>query len=167
MAVPRKNFANLSAALQPVALSSNTPPAISVRSPLQLLRLFPVLIAPPPATEGITWQSAFGTQTYGYFVRRRAVPAFISFTLAATVTTLAVSAVSGSAATQYTATVTPSAATGTVVIKDGATVLGTADVHSGTATLVLPALSGTGHSFTASYLGDTNYAASSSVASGT
>jgi hypothetical protein len=161
--VARKDFGNLAATLQPVGLSSKVPPAVSIQSPLELLRLFPPAPVTPPAEE-ITWQSAIGQQTYGYFVRRRSVPAYVSFTLAQTKTTLTTSTVTGSKATRYSATVTPAAATGAVVFKDGTTVLGTADIHSGIATLVLPALADSGHSFTASYLGDTNYAASTSLA---
>jgi hypothetical protein len=92
------------------------------------------------------------------------VPKFTSFTLTATTTTISVSPVAGSQATQYTATVTPSAATGTVLFTDGSTAVGTADIHAGVATLVLPALSATGHKFVALYHGDTNYASSSSPA---
>jgi hypothetical protein len=140
------------------------PLAVSIQSPLDLLRFFQLAPVIAPPAEGITWQSAIGQKTFGYFVRRRSVPAFVSFTLAQTTTALTASAVTGAQATQYSATVTPAAATGAVVFKDGTTVLGTADIHSGVATLVLPALAAGAHSFTASYLGDTNYEASTSLA---
>lgn len=161
--VTRADFASYSLALQPVQLSSPVPPAISIQNPLDLLRLFQFRPVLAPVTEGsITWQAAIGQQTYGYFVRRRSVPAFVSFTLASTTTSLITSPVSGSQATQYTATVTPSSATGTVVFQDGATSIGTADITSGIATLVLPNLAAGAHSLTAIYKGDVNYASSTS-----
>jgi hypothetical protein len=165
LSVPRRDFAKFSSALPAVELSNATPLAFSVQSPLELLRFFRGKPAQsPPPGGGLTWPVALQLQTYGYFVRRRSVPKFTSFTLTATTTTISVSPVAGSQATQYTATVTPSAATGTVLFTDGSTALGTADIHAGVATLVLPALSATGHKFVALYHGDTNYASSSSPA---
>jgi len=62
-----------------------------------------------------------------------------------------------------TATITPSAATGSVTFKDGAKVLGTVPVSSGKATLTLPVLSVGKHSLRAFYSGDGTYAASTSA----
>ena len=62
-----------------------------------------------------------------------------------------------------TATVAPSAATGTVTVKEGSKVLGTAPVSSGKATLSLPVLTVGKHSLTATYNGDGTYAASTSA----
>jgi hypothetical protein len=59
-----------------------------------------------------------------------------------------------------TATVSPSAATGNVVFKDGATTLGTGTLSGGTATLATSALTAGSHSLTAEYSGDSNYLAS-------
>jgi hypothetical protein len=53
-----------------------------------------------------------------------------------------------------TATVTPSAATGSVQFLDGATVLGTAVLGSGSASITVPVMSGGNHSLTAIYSGD-------------
>jgi hypothetical protein len=165
LSVPRRDYAKFSSALPAVQLSNATPLAFSVQNPLELLRFFRGKPAqPPPPGGGLTWPVALQLQTYGYFVRRRSMPKFTSFTLTATTTTISVSPVAGAQATQYSATVTPSAATGTVLFRDGSTVLGTADIHAGVATLVLPALSATGHKFVALYHGDTNYASSSSPA---
>jgi hypothetical protein len=161
--VSRATFNTLS--LQPVALTSALPQVLNVRQPLDLLRFFQNSLATSlTSVAAANWQSAIAGQTYGYYVRRRSVPAFISFSLGATTTSLAVSAVTGSAATQYTATVTPSAATGTVAFLDGTTTLGTVNIQSGIATLVLPALAAGTHSLTAVYQGDTNYASSTSAA---
>jgi hypothetical protein len=60
----------------------------------------------------------------------------------------------------YTATVSPSTATGTVTFSHGSTVMGTGTLSKGTATLVYSALSAGGHDLTASYGGDANDAPS-------
>jgi len=62
----------------------------------------------------------------------------------------------------FTATVSPSAATGTVQFFDGATSLGTVPLGGGKATLSTSALSVGPHSITARYSGDTNYTGSTS-----
>jgi hypothetical protein len=63
-----------------------------------------------------------------------------------------------------TATVAPSAATGTVTFKDGSTTLGTGTLAAGVATYTTGALTGGSHSFTAAYGGGGIYAASVSPA---
>src|SRR5207244_3067201 len=63
-----------------------------------------------------------------------------------------------------TATVSPSAATGTVTFKDGSTSLGTGTLSNGTATLTLSTLATGPHSLTAVYGGDANDAVSTSPA---
>jgi len=70
-------------------------------------------------------------------------------------------AVSGQAVT-FTATVTPSAATGTVQFKDSANVLGTATVSAGAAAFQTSTLAVGSHSITAVYSGDSNYNTSTS-----
>src|ERR1039458_10509212 len=57
----------------------------------------------------------------------------------------------------FTATVTPSAATGTVTFKDGSTTLGTGTISSGTATYSTSKLAVGSHLITASYGGNTVY----------
>jgi len=64
----------------------------------------------------------------------------------------------------FTATVSPSAATGTVTFKDGSTILGTGTVSSGKATFGTSTLIAGSHSITAVYGGDTNYNTSTSSA---
>ncbi len=61
-----------------------------------------------------------------------------------------------------TATLTPSAATGTVSFKDGTVTLGAATLANGSATISTSTLTTGTHTLTASYGGDGNYAASSS-----
>ncbi len=67
----------------------------------------------------------------------------------------------GSPAT-FTATVTPSTATGTVMFMDGATTLGSGILSGGTATLTTSSLDASGHSIRATYSGDTNFLTSTS-----
>ncbi|HEV8345846.1 MAG TPA: Ig-like domain repeat protein, partial [Vicinamibacterales bacterium] len=62
-----------------------------------------------------------------------------------------------------TATVTPSAATGTVQFFDGATSLGTASLSGGSASLTTTAINAGTRSITAKYLGTSSYAASTSA----
>ena len=63
----------------------------------------------------------------------------------------------------FTATMTPSAATGTVAFLDGSTTLGTATISSGNSTYTTSNLTGGSHSITASYSGDANDNGSASV----
>ena len=72
-------------------------------------------------------------------------------------------ALSGQSVT-FTATVTPSSATGTVTFFDGATSLGTGTLSGGEASLTTAALSNGSHSITAVYGGDATNAGSSAAA---
>jgi large repetitive protein len=72
-----------------------------------------------------------------------------------TVTSSANPAVVGAAVT-FTATVTPTSATGNVQFLDGTTVLGTVALASGVASFTTSSLSPGSHSITASYAGDAN-----------
>lgn len=62
----------------------------------------------------------------------------------------------------FTATVSPSVATGTVTFKNGITTIGTGTLSSGTATFATGALAVGAHSITAVYEGDATYASSTS-----
>ena len=64
----------------------------------------------------------------------------------------------------FTATVTPSAATGTVTFKDGSTTLGTGTLSGGHATYATSSLSVATHSITAVYGGNSSYNSSTSGA---
>ena len=84
--------------------------------------------------------------------------------LAATTTALASSAnpaLPGASVT-FTATVLPTAASGTVTFWDGATALGSSPLASGTATYSTSLLSAGSHSITAEYNGDVNHSPSTS-----
>ena len=63
----------------------------------------------------------------------------------------------------FTATVSPSTATGTVTFNDGATTLGTGTLSSGRATFSTSTLAAGSHSISASYGGSTSYNASTSA----
>ena len=85
---------------------------------------------------------------------------------AATTTTLTssnASVVSGASVT-LTATVNPSAATGTVTLKDGTSTLGTITLLSGSGTYTTSSLAVGSHTLTAVYGGDSNYSTSTSAA---
>jgi len=101
-------------------------------------------------------------------VRVGVLSATITYTLTTTTTTLTSNnnpSTYGSSVI-FTATVSPSAATGTVEFYDGAALLGTGTLSSGTATLKTGALTAAAspHSITAKYLGDIAYAVSTSSA---
>jgi hypothetical protein len=68
------------------------------------------------------------------------------------------------ASVTFTATVSPSAATGTVTFKDGTTTLGTGTLSGGKATFSTSTLTAGSHSITAAYGGATNYNSSTSSA---
>lgn len=87
-------------------------------------------------------------------------------TQAPTTTTLASSAPVSTAgeAVTFTATVSPSAASGTVQFFDGAASLGSAVLSSGQASLTTSTLAAGTHSITAAYGGDVTYAGSTSAA---
>jgi len=59
-------------------------------------------------------------------------------------------------AVSFTATVSPATATGSIVFKDGETILGTATLASGSATFTTSSLAVGDHTITATYLGDGN-----------
>jgi len=63
----------------------------------------------------------------------------------------------------FTATVSPSAATGTVQFFDGSTLLGTVALSSGQASLTTSSLTAGKHSITAVYGGNANFASSTSA----
>ena len=67
------------------------------------------------------------------------------------------------ASVNFTATVSPSAASGTVTFKDGATTLGTGTLSGGVASFATSSLALGSHSLTAEYAGDANHLASTSL----
>jgi hypothetical protein len=193
--VPRRGFAALAANLKPVTLAAAVPQVLSLRKPLDLLQFYqrgatagvtpaatsvstlanrtnPLAISVISAATGqsvaaaqSTWQQAIGSQIYGYYIRRRSSPVFVSpnNATASTTTVLTASPIAGASGLTMTATVTPPAATGTVTFMDGSTALGTVVVAAGSSTLALPLAAGA-HVLTAVYHGDANFTASTSAA---
>jgi len=90
-------------------------------------------------------------------------PSSTSTTSTTTLSASASSTVQGGSV-DLTATVTPSAATGTVTFYDGSTSLGTATLTAGSAALTTSFSTIGTHTLTAGYGGDTTYSASSSSA---
>jgi len=82
--VPRAGFTALKNALPPIAPVTTLPQVLSFRPPLDLLRLYQGAPVTPIATPtaNASWASAIGSQTYGYFIRRRSAPAFVDFSAA-------------------------------------------------------------------------------------
>ncbi|HXW25892.1 MAG TPA: Ig-like domain-containing protein [Xanthobacteraceae bacterium] len=167
--VSRASYATLAASLQPVALSGAVPQAVNYRATIDLLRFYPPKLG--AATSGNTWQQAIGSTTYGYYIRRRSVPIYVSAAAATvpsatslTAAPIATSPIATSpTAFQLSATVSPSTAVGTVTFKDGARTLGTVDLTAGTATLAVPPFAAGAHALTAVYNSDANFAASTAT----
>ena len=88
---------------------------------------------------------------------------FINGDTTTTLTTSAASATVGTSVT-FTATLAPTAATGTVTFYNGTTSLGTGTLTAGVATLALSTLTVGTYHVTAAYSGDTIYTASTSPA---
>ena len=79
--VPRSGFAALSATLPEVPVTSILPQVLSARMPIDLLRFYQGatgIVSAPPAADN-SWQSAIGTQTYGYYVRRHSAGSAVKF----------------------------------------------------------------------------------------
>ena len=126
----------------------------------------------PVYTVGDTFTSSIGT-TYPITVSGLGsenytlafVPGTLTVVPASTTTALTTSAPS----TQYgdsitfTATVVPSAATGSVQFSNGSTVLGTGTISGGVAPLTTSSLNAGSYTITATYAGDGNYASSTSA----
>jgi hypothetical protein len=82
--VPRTGFAALKANLPAVQLQTTLPQVLAFRQPADLLRLYngsAALTAPPPAVNN-QWQQAIGSQTLGFYIRRRSSSVFVDFTTA-------------------------------------------------------------------------------------
>lgn len=82
--VPRDGFAALKASLPDVPLVPIMPQVLSFRQPVQLLRLYTgaLTVTPPPPVANAAWAKAIGTQTFGFYIRRRSAPVFVDFTTA-------------------------------------------------------------------------------------
>ncbi|HEX3550439.1 MAG TPA: hypothetical protein VHT53_08690 [Candidatus Elarobacter sp.] len=81
--VPRAQYAALKSKLPVLAPQTTAPRVLAFAAPIELLRIFRggALGTPPSASDDAAWASAIGTQTYGYYTRRRSSPTFVDFTL--------------------------------------------------------------------------------------
>jgi len=166
VALPRQQFVATAATLPEVPLTSALPQAPAPGAPINPLRFRSgVATAAPTAADSTAWRNAIGTQTYGYYIRRRSFPMFVSqdHATAPSTTILTVTAVAGTSGWTLRATISPSSATGTVTFADGSTNLGTVDLMAGIATLIWPSLATGTHQLKATYNGDTNLTTSSAT----
>ncbi len=83
--VPRAGFAALSSTLPVITPAPTLRQVLSFRPPIDLLRLYqgaaPAM--PPSGPANAAWAGVIGSQTYGFYVRRRSSPTFVDFTSAA------------------------------------------------------------------------------------
>jgi hypothetical protein len=80
--VARSGFAALKKSLPTLAPNPTVPQILSFRTPIDLLRLYRGTVAITQATQNqnSAWTNAIGNQTYGFYIRCRSSPAFVSFT---------------------------------------------------------------------------------------
>lgn len=78
--VSRSNFANFKN-LPSLAPNPIVPQILSFRTPFELLRLYQgaIAITQPTQSQNSQWQQAIGNQTYGFYIRARSSPAYVSF----------------------------------------------------------------------------------------
>jgi len=79
--VSRTGFAALKAGLPTLAPNPTVPQILSFRTPMDLLRLYQgaISIIQPTQNQNSKWQQAIGNQTYGFYIRNRSSPAYVSF----------------------------------------------------------------------------------------
>lgn len=79
--VPRTGFAALKSSLPTLAPNPTVPQILSFRTPTELLRLYQgtIGILQPTQSQNSAWQQAIGNQTYGFYIRNRSSPAYVSF----------------------------------------------------------------------------------------
>lgn len=79
--VQRAGFTALKNSLPTLAPNPTTPQILSFRTPSELLRLYrgTIAINLPTQNQNSAWLSAIGNQTYGFYIRNRSSPAYVSF----------------------------------------------------------------------------------------
>jgi hypothetical protein len=79
--VPRAGFAALKNNLPTLAPNPTVPQILSFRTPSDLLRLYQgaIRITLPTQNQNSAWLNAIGNQTYGFYIRARSSPAYVSF----------------------------------------------------------------------------------------
>jgi hypothetical protein len=79
--VSRSGFKALKNKLPTLAPNPAVPQILSFRTPSDLMRLYQgtVAIVQPTQNQNSAWLTAIGNQTYGFYVRNRSEPAYVSF----------------------------------------------------------------------------------------
>jgi hypothetical protein len=79
--VPRSGFAALKSNLPTLAPNPTVPQILSFRTPSELLQLYrgAISITLPTQNQNSAWLNAIGNQTYGFYIRCRSSPAYVSF----------------------------------------------------------------------------------------
>jgi hypothetical protein len=79
--VPRTGFTALKNSLPTLAPNPTVPQILSFRTPSELMRLYQgaITIVQPTQSQNSAWQQAIGNQTYGFYIRNRSSPAYVSF----------------------------------------------------------------------------------------
>jgi hypothetical protein len=79
--VPRSGFTALKNSLPTLAPNPTVPQILSFRTPAALLSLYQgaIAITPPTANQNSAWLNAIGNQTYGFYIRNRSSPSYVSF----------------------------------------------------------------------------------------
>ncbi len=79
--VPRAGFAALKNSLPTLAPSPTAPQILSFRTPSDLLRLYQgtIAITQPTQSQNSAWSKIITSQTYGFYIRARSSPAYVSF----------------------------------------------------------------------------------------
>jgi hypothetical protein len=82
--VPRAGFAALKNSLPTLSPNPTMPQILNFRTPIELLRLYrgAVSVGQPTQNQNSAWASAVGNQTYGFYIRCRSSPAYVSFSTA-------------------------------------------------------------------------------------
>jgi hypothetical protein len=83
--VPRAGFAALKKSLPTLAPNPTVPQILSFRTPTDLLRLYrgSLTITPVTAIQNSAWANTIGNQTYGFYIRCRSSPSYVSFSTGA------------------------------------------------------------------------------------
>lgn len=84
--VPRAGFNALKKSLPTLSPTTTAPQVLSFRTPTELLRLYrsPINLRPITPSQNTAWANAIGNQTYGFFIRARSAPSYVSFTTGST-----------------------------------------------------------------------------------
>ncbi len=79
--VQRAGFAALKKSLPTLAPNPTVPQILSFRTPIELMRLYQgaIRITQPTQDQNSAWLNAIGNQTYGFYIRARSSPAYVSF----------------------------------------------------------------------------------------